>query len=391
MENEKNCCKKKKVVAFDLVSAQPSVDARFHGGGEYIKAVFEALVNKHHLIDAEIIALYSEKRFIDGWLKKLIEDKSVKSVNLNSVHEIVKTLEKEGIHYDVLYTGGDRSISDSLPQGSRLICTIHDMRDFEEPVDIYSFLYYGRIDQKMKQIGKLMFRDYLKKRNLKKYKNFVAKSDQIFCDSEHARWVLTTYIPESSNKVLGAFYAPSKHFENKVTENVTGDSGYILLVSSNRWIKNVYRAVKAIDHLYDEHLLYVRSVVVGGMPKGIRRRIKHMEMFDVLPYVEADALENLYASCGLFVYPTLNEGFGMPPLEAMRYGKTCVISALCSLTELYSECAYLVNPYSIEEMASHILMALKKPIEKDIIEKTYLKIVDRQNKDLDKMVDIIVG
>ena len=48
-----------KRVAFDLVSAQPSIDSKFHGGGEYIKAVFERIISRHQGKDAEDCNIFS--------------------------------------------------------------------------------------------------------------------------------------------------------------------------------------------------------------------------------------------------------------------------------------------------------------------------------------------
>ncbi|MBO4458953.1 MAG: glycosyltransferase [Butyrivibrio sp.] len=383
-----------KIIAYDLITAQPSYGSKFHGGGEYVKAVFEELVNSYQGNGAEIIALYSKDRFLDEWIKELIEEKKVRTVYIDKDTDIPAKIASGEVKCDVFYSAGtivfDRN---KLPSDIVKIGTFHDLRDFEEPVDIYSHLYSEKLIEKVKQIGKYIRRNYLKKRNRERYVKCANGYDKIVCISEHTKCMMETYLPEVKDKIEGVLYTPSKHYIAPVGDsgNLDVRAGYILMISTNRWIKNSYRAIQALDQLYSNNSINTKTILVGGISGDIKSKIKHLEMFEIIPYVDPEQLEYLYSNCGLFVYPTLNEGFGMPPLEAMKYGKTCIIAALCSLPELYAGATYLVNPYSVEEIASHIYMALNAPIDKRIIEDRYNAIVRRQNEDLKKLAGLIVG
>ena len=381
-----------KRVAFDLVSAQPSIDSKFHGGGEYIKAVFERIISRHQGKDAEVIAIYSPDAFIDEWILDLFKEKNIATVTVKNCDEMYEKLISGEIACDVFYTGG-HIIYDigKIPAGVQKICTIHDMRDYEEPVDNFSYIYYDSVKDKIKQRGKFARNEYLKQRNLQRYRDFITGCDKIICVSEHTRYMVTSTLPECRDKIAGVYYTPSKHLVDPQPIEGFNEKDYFLIVSANRWIKNSYRAVRALDKLYDNKLLSEKTVVVGGFSKGISDIVRNKEMFVTLPYVKSEELEYLYENCKLFIYPTLNEGFGMPPLEAMRYGKTCVISAICSLTELYAGSVYLFNPYSLDEMSAHILMAVENPIDKNVIDETYKAITTRQEKDLDAVADMIAG
>ena len=383
-----------KTIAYDLITAQPSFGSKFHGGGEYVKAVFEELVNRYQGNGAEIIAFYAKDRFLDDWIKDLIKEKNVRTVYINEPNDIISKISSGEVKCDVFYSAGtivfDRK---ELPGDMITIGTFHDLRDFEEPVDNYSHLYYDGMIDKIKQCGKYLRRGYLRNRNLGRYAVCAAGYDRIVCVSEHTRAMMETYLPETRTKIAGVLYTPSKHYMEPESEK-TGlnvGTGYVLMISTNRWIKNSYRALKALDCLYDNKTIDRKTVLVGGLSKGIKKSIRHSEMFEFIPYVSPEELEYLYSNCGLFVYPTLNEGFGMPPLEAMKYGKTCVISALCSLPELYAGSAYLINPYSEEEMASRIYMALNNPIDTEDIKATYNRVTQRQSDDLRKLADMIAG
>jgi glycosyltransferase involved in cell wall biosynthesis len=379
-----------KKIAFDLVSAQPSIDSKFHGGGEYIKAVFEKLIERHQGKDAQVIAIYCKEAFLDDWIGELFEEKSIETVNVRSCDEMYEKLISGEIDCDVFYTGG-HIIYDigAIPAKTTKIATIHGMRDFEEPVDKYSYVYYDSFKERLKQKTKSARIEYLRKRNLERYRSFISGCDKIVCVSEHTKYAVSAFLPECRDRIAGVFYTPAKHATTPKKIESFEEKEYLLLVSANRWIKNAYRAVLAIDKLYDNGLLHQKTVLVGGLSKSILSSIKNMDKFIVLPYVDAEELEYLYQNCLLFVYPTINEGFGMPPLEAMKYGKNCVVSAICSLTELYAGSVHLVNPYSIEEMAAHILMAVEEPIDSELIRKTYDRITERQENDLAALADLI--
>ena len=381
-----------KKIAFDLVSAQPSIDSKFHGGGEYIKAVFEKLIERHQGKDALVTAIYCQEAFLDDWIKDLFKEKNIETFNVKNCDEMYEKLISGEIDCDVFYTGG-HVIYDigAIPAKVTKIATIHGMRDFEEPVDKFSYVYYDSFKERLKQKAKFARIEQLRQRNLERYRSFISGCDKIVCVSEHTKYAVSAFLPECRDRIAGVYYTPAKHAAEPRKIKDFEEKDYVLLVSANRWIKNAYRAVLAIDKLYTNGLLQKKTVLVGGMSREIADSIKNRDMFITFPYVDSEELEYLYQNCSLFVYPTLNEGFGMPPLEAMRYGKTCVISGLCSHTELYTDCAYLVNPYSLEELSSHILMALDKPIDKAVIEKEYGRITGRQLKDLEALADLISG
>ena len=80
----------------------------------------------------------------------------------------------------------------------------------------------------------------------------------------------------------------------------------------------------------------------------------------------------------------------MPPLEAMRYGKTCVVSGICSIPEICGDAVYYCDPYRINEIEAHILMALEHPKDVEEVTSRFKKIQNRQIKDLDRICELIV-
>jgi glycosyltransferase involved in cell wall biosynthesis len=78
-------------------------------------------------------------------------------------------------------------------------------------------------------------------------------------------------------------------------------------------------------------------------------------------YVSDGDLEGLYAAASVFVFPSLNEGFGLPVLEAMARGVPVVTSTTSSLPEVAGDAALLVDPASVEQIARAASQVLTDP------------------------------
>ncbi|HHI02617.1 MAG TPA: glycosyltransferase family 1 protein, partial [candidate division Zixibacteria bacterium] len=68
-------------------------------------------------------------------------------------------------------------------------------------------------------------------------------------------------------------------------------------------------------------------------------------------HLEDAELIGLYRNALLFVYPSLYEGFGLPPLEAMACGCPAVVSKTASLPEVCGDAAFYVDPYDTDDIA----------------------------------------
>src|SRR4029077_21095805 len=77
-------------------------------------------------------------------------------------------------------------------------------------------------------------------------------------------------------------------------------------------------------------------------------------------FVSHDDLTLLYNRASLFVYPSLYEGFGLPPLEAMACGCPVLASNATAMPEVLGGAALLVNPLSVEELAQGMIAVLRR-------------------------------
>ena len=76
-------------------------------------------------------------------------------------------------------------------------------------------------------------------------------------------------------------------------------------------------------------------------------------------YLHDDDLQALYSSCRAFVYPSIHEGFGLPPLEAMACGAPVIASRIPALEETVGAAALLFDPKSVGELTRNILKLLE--------------------------------
>ena len=71
-----------------------------------------------------------------------------------------------------------------------------------------------------------------------------------------------------------------------------------------------------------------------------------------LPFLSMSDLEHAYKNCHVLLYPSLFEGFGYPPLEAMRYGKPVICSNVCSMPEVLENAPIYFSPIYETDMFS---------------------------------------
>jgi len=140
-------------------------------------------------------------------------------------------------------------------------------------------------------------------------------------------------------------------------------SPYILCVGGMAPRKNIARLLEAFFTLEGEFPL-LRLVLVGrtsGKKKQGGSMFMGGKMSDRIlrtgPVSDSD-LALLYNGCNLFVFPSLYEGFGLPPLEAMACGAPVVCSNASSLPEVVGDAALLVNPLETQALADAIRKVL---------------------------------
>ena len=379
----------KKKILYNLLCSQPSGDSKYHGGGEYAKKVFKELALNYR-DECEISVFYDENRFLDDWIYEILKENKIKHYNISNLKEIEPILASN--NFDVYYTGLTSTENEIVfPLKIRKVATIHGMRSVELICDS-KLIQYGNIKEKISTILKCLISKRIRNKHIKELKKLVDCFDDVICVSNHSKFAFKVYLNEDEK--IKMYYSPIKNHAlvtKDIEENILNLYGdYLLFIGGNRWLKNPYRFIEAIVNLIKKRTLSQNIIIVGKLSEKCESLISKYNNIINLDYVSPEELESLYKNCRVFIYPTLNEGFGIPPLEAMRYGTTCIVSGICSLPEIYGDAVYYCNPYDIGEIENRILYALKYPISR-------LKVIDKfeniqmiQELDLENLCKFII-
>jgi glycosyltransferase involved in cell wall biosynthesis len=137
----------------------------------------------------------------------------------------------------------------------------------------------------------------------------------------------------------------------------------ILHVGAIQRRKNVARLVEAFESVDGEWQLVLAGSAGYGAPEilaGIARASSRARI-RVLGYVPATELAGWYRRAAIFAFPSLDEGFGMPVLEAMAAGTPVVASNRSAVPEVAGDAAWLVNPEYTEELANALVELTRNP------------------------------
>lgn len=114
----------------------------------------------------------------------------------------------------------------------------------------------------------------------------------------------------------------------------------------------------------------------------------------LLGYVESKELDFLHKNAYAFVFPSLNEGFGYPPMQSMRFGVPVAASGTTSVPEVCGDAALFFDPYSVSEIKNRLVQLLDSNIYGEYACRAsarYTVVSKRQQEDLEKAVDFILG
>ena len=140
---------------------------------------------------------------------------------------------------------------------------------------------------------------------------------------------------------------------------------FVLYVGTVEPRKNLLTLVRAFEQVVSESDLRLQLVIAGRkgwMVDELFRYVKQSlaaQQIIFTGYLSDNELCALYSSCALFVYPSLYEGFGLPPLEAMASGAPVIASSIPSISEVLGEAALLVDPTDGTSLARAIIRLLK--------------------------------
>jgi len=206
---------------------------------------------------------------------------------------------------------------------------------------------------------------FFARRLLKRVAN---KAKRIITVSEYTKQDFLRFFPQARDKLTVIYNGVGNEFrplaDNQVAEfkRKEGLGDFLLFVGNLKPHKNLPALIAAYARLKDRYSglkLIILSQKVYN--KDISRAISHWKVDDGVVIHQPASLEELilyYNAAQLLVFPSLYEGFGLPPLEAMACGTPVVASKTSSIPEVVGESAIMIDPKDIESITAGIEQGL---------------------------------
>lgn len=213
-------------------------------------------------------------------------------------------------------------------------------------------------------------------------KNTIKNADKLICISHFTKKELLRYYPHVDERKIEVVYNGFEYNEIDLTQqsikitlkkfNIT--KNYLLFVGTLSPHKNIERIIEAFKKVrsigYDYQL--VISGKKGWLYEDIFNKVKELELEKEViftDYVTNEELEILYKNTKLFVFPSLYEGFGFPPIEAMSRKVPVLTSREGALPEIVGDAAIMCDAYNDNDIAEKIILG----IENQEIRKIYIR------------------
>jgi glycosyltransferase involved in cell wall biosynthesis len=223
----------------------------------------------------------------------------------------------------------------------------------------------------------LMFPQYLPNRLAFQYArtsiSFAARrATRVLTVSESSKRDILRFVdtaPEKIDVIYNAYderfgVEPREEDVVRVRERYQLHDEFVLYAGNVKPHKNLARLIESFDLVRKRGLDQLKLVLIGddiSRYSALRRAVhKHQlhKYVRFLGYLPEETLAVMYRLAGVFVFPSLYEGFGLPPLEAMASGTPVVTSNLSSLPEVAGDAAVLVDPYDPNAIADGIYRVL---------------------------------
>ncbi len=248
----------------------------------------------------------------------------------------------------------------------RLVMTVHDLTDvLSPPVAPPPLVQTGRL--------------YFARRALK-------RADRILAVSHSSRRELARVFRIPEDKIEVIYNAVDERFireplpadADRILERHAVNYPFVLYAGNIKPQKNLARLIEAFavakaDLRGHPDLSGLKLLLIGdelGRHPDLRRavlRARVREDVRFLGFVPYPVLRVFYARARAFLFPSLYEGFGLPPLEAMAHGTPVLTSNVSSLPEVFSQAALLVNPENVFDIARGIRQILTEGVLRETL------------------------
>lgn len=200
----------------------------------------------------------------------------------------------------------------------------------------------------------------------------IKRSKKIIAISNYTKKDILKYFSIDSKKIKVIYEGAPQEIFNSSNDNILKKHNiskpYLLYVGNAYPHKNLERLIMAFDGLNKNGMQLVLAGRLDFFYKKIQKRFSGFKNIVFTDFILDKDLPTLYQNASLYIFPSLCEGFGLPPLEAMTYQIPVVSSKATCLPEILGQAAIYFNPEDIEDMKQKIKLVLEdKQLQKELI------------------------
>jgi glycosyltransferase involved in cell wall biosynthesis len=208
----------------------------------------------------------------------------------------------------------------------------------------------------------------------------VRVADLIITPTESVKREVCRHLSVKPDKVVAIPSAARSSFQPvpfaqtaEIRKRLGVEDNFLLFVGTLEPRKNLLTLLKAFAQILGQDSLRPQLVIAGGEGWLMDDSFAFIKKADISErlrftgYLSDDDLRALYSSCRVFVYPSVYEGFGLPPLEAMACGAPVIAGRIPSLQETLGSAARLVEPLDVNALAKSIIGVLDDQNQREIL------------------------
>ena len=348
----------------DYTHSVPRRQTKVHGGGNYTRTLLINILQYLEKTDSirKIVVLWPKDYLPISDVEKCIYESKLVEI-LRVEDSIDKVVYEPGATLFIPLLGvKDFPLLKSLKKKKvNIVLTIHGLRLLDYKIDLYNTHYVSGLLAKTKALIQELFlpiRQTVYKYSIKKYTKYV---DTIITVSNYTLARMAKYC--HLNNVLLQFQGSYLEATDRYNGVFDKSDDYILFVSGNRSEKNLARTIAAYNRYLEcsdkEKALYVvgtssqtRKALISSLKLDALVDGRRIVFYD---YVDDDELIALYRHASFLLYTSKSEGFGLPALEAAKFGCPVVAAYGTSIPEVLGANCMYVNPYSIDSIKNGIV------------------------------------
>ncbi|GHU53213.1 glycosyl transferase family 1 [Clostridia bacterium] len=329
-------------VAFDVL---PLLNNEKSGVGYYESELVKRLIRQNPSVgfDLEFI---SSKHNADGLKRYIARNVNVIHSNFSSfayraASSVLPVPYSAFIRSDADITHFFNFIVPPFVKG-KTIATVHDMAVHRFPETVRAktkYMLFASLKKSFKRADMILTVSEFSKREILRFYDYPEEKIRVVYNGVDLR----KYNPQIGGEKID---------ETKAKYGLPEE--YILYLGTLEPRKNIERLIDAYARVKANVPPLVLAGGKGWLYKGIFEKVKSLNLEKNViftGYIDGTDKPALYAGAMFFVFPSLYEGFGLPPLEAMACGTPLLVSNAASMPEVCGDCAVYTDPESVSEIA----------------------------------------